>query len=86
MNMVGDSKYKLLRFCDASTRAYAALVYLHQTNGYESKVDLMFTKTRLTPVKGMTVPRAALMAVNIGIRCLEFVRKQLKLTLPVKPV
>ena len=84
MNTVGDLKYKLLCFCDASSRSYAALVYIHQTNGYESKMDLMFAKTRLTPVKGMIVQRAELMAVLIGVRCLEFVRKQLKL--PIEEV
>ena len=54
MNSVSGIKYMLLCFCDASTR---------QSNEYESKVSLLFTKTRLTPVKGMAVPRAELMAV-----------------------
>ena len=79
MKSVSDIKVMLLCFCDASTRAYAALVYLHQSNGYVWKVDLLLTKTRLTSVKGMTVPRAELMAVLIGVRCLEFVKEQLKL-------
>ena len=44
----------------------------------------MFIKTRLTSVKGMAVPGAELMAVLIGVRCLEFVRKQLKM--PIEEV
>ena len=76
-----DIQNRLLCFCDASAKAYATLIYLHQTNGHESKVDLVFTKTRLTPLKGMTIPRAELMAVLIGVRCLEFVKQQLKLAI-----
>lgn len=44
-------------------------------------MDLVFTKMRLTPVKGMTIPRAELMAVLIGVRCLEFAKQQLKLAI-----
>ena len=47
MKSASDIKYMLLCFCDASARAYAALVYLHQSNEYESKVDLLFTKQDL---------------------------------------
>ena len=79
MNSYGNIKYKLLCFCDASSSAYAASVYLHQTNKIGSKTDLLFTKTRLTPVKGLTIQRAELMTVLIGIRCLEFVKTQFKL-------
>ena len=81
MNTSGAIQNRLLCFCDASQNAYATLIYLHQTNGSETKVDLMFTKTRLTPVKGMTIPRAELMAVLIGVRCLEFVKQQLKIVI-----
>ncbi len=44
-----------------------------------SKIDLVFAKSRLAPLKGMTVPRLELMAVLIGVRCLQFVKEQLKL-------
>ena len=76
-----DTQNRLVCFCDASSNAYATLIYLHQTDGYDSKVDLLFAKTRLTPVKGMTIPRAELMAVLIGVRCLNFVQQQLKLSI-----
>ena len=60
-----EVKYKLLCFCDASARAYATAVYLHQyCNGY-SKCDLIFSKARLAPVKTMTIPRLELLAVLI---------------------
>ncbi|XP_052760015.1 uncharacterized protein LOC128202884 [Mya arenaria] len=46
----------LLCFCDASKSSYAAAVYLHQDGQQESRTDLLFAKTRLAPVKEMTIP------------------------------
>ena len=70
-------------FCDASACAYATTVYLHQSiNDSESKADIIFSKTRLAPLKKMTIPRLELMAVVIGVRCTKFVKDQLKL--PIK--
>ena len=74
-----DVKYKLVCFCDASKNAFAAVVYLLQTNREQKqKADLIFSKTRLAPVKKM------LMAVVIGVRCLRFVTAQLKITIEGK--
>ena len=75
--------YSLVCFCDASACAYATIVYLHQSiNDSESKADIYFSKTRLAPLKKMTIPRLGLMAVVIGVRCIKFVKDQLKL--PIK--
>jgi hypothetical protein len=72
-------KYRLLCFTDASASAYAASIYLHQEGELNSKANLLFAKTRLAPVKGMTIPRLELMAIVIGVSCLSFVRGQLQL-------
>ena len=70
--------YKLVCFCDASTRAYAAVIYLVQTNSEgKTSSDLIYSKSRLAPVKSMTIPRLELMGVLIGVRCLNFVKSQL---------
>ena len=46
----------LVCFCDASSYAYAASVHLVQINGeQESKSDLIFSKTRLAPLKKITI-------------------------------
>lgn len=74
----GEVVYKLVCFCDASTKAYATSIYLSQT-GNVTKTDLIFSKGRLAPLKGMTIPKLELMAVLIGVRCLEFVRKEINL-------
>ena len=74
-------KTRLLCFCDASSRAYATTVYLIQrSETFESRSDLLFSKTRLAPLKEMTIPRLELMAVLIGVRCVNFVKEQLKIS------
>ena len=39
--------------------------------------DLIFSKSRLAPVKSMTIPRVELLGVLFGVRCLNFVKSQL---------
>lgn len=63
-----------------SASAYAATVYLFQKGSTsESRADLLFSKTRLAPLKTLEIPRLELMAVPIGVRCVSFVKEQLKL-------
>ena len=70
----------LLCFCDASTCAFAAVIYLLQQNSYaDTEVNVQFSKTRQSPLKKISVPRLELMAVLIGTRCLNFVKSQLKI-------
>ena len=80
-NDIENIQQYLVCFCDASSYAYAASVYLVQINGeQESKPDLIFSKTRLAPLKRITIPRLELMGVVIGVRCLQYVKQQLKVT------
>ncbi|XP_053390171.1 uncharacterized protein LOC123560839 [Mercenaria mercenaria] len=74
-----NTEYTLLCFCDASADAYATSIYLHQKGESDTQVNLVFAKSRLAPLKEITIPRLELMAVLIGVRCLKFVRDQLKL-------
>lgn len=74
-------KYSLVCFSDASNKAYAALIYLIQVKDKICKSDLLFSKSRLAPIREMTIPKLKLMAVLIGVRCLKFVEKQIKLPL-----
>ena len=39
----------------------------------------MFSKTRLAPVMEITIPRLELMAILIGVRCIQYLKEQLKL-------
>ncbi|XP_060561385.1 uncharacterized protein LOC132721147 [Ruditapes philippinarum] len=71
----------LVCFCDASAKAYATAVYLLQRNETETTVHLVFAKSRLAPLKEITIPRLELMAVLIGVRSVKFACNQLKLNL-----
>lgn len=67
-------------FCfDASKAAYANVIYLVQKGDVESKANLVLSKTRLSPISGMTIPRLELMAVVIGVRFIDFVKGQLNI-------
>ncbi|XP_052762257.1 uncharacterized protein LOC128204895 [Mya arenaria] len=72
--------HKLLCFCDASEKAYAIVIYLYQNNQSKVVTQLTFAKTRLAPIKQMSIPKLELMAVLIGIRCLKFVKEQLHIS------
>ncbi|CAC5398794.1 unnamed protein product [Mytilus coruscus] len=73
--------YKLLCFCDASKRAYSTAINLHQSSGNATKCELIFSKSRLAPIKGMTIPKLELMAVLIGVRSQKFVKTELTLVI-----
>ena len=78
-----NTVYNLVCFCDASAKAYATTIYLHQASSGDYKVDLMFSKTRLAPQKS-TIPRLELLGVLIGTQALKFVQKELHLPISSK--
>ena len=66
-------------FCDASTLAYCAAVYV--VHGGESR--LVMAKGRLAPLNpNLTVPRLELMAALIGARLMTFIKEVLHLGYP----
>ena len=66
-------------FCDASTSAYCAVVYV--VHGGESR--LVMSKGRLAPLNpNLTVPRLELMAALIGARLMTFIKEVLQLGSP----
>jgi len=71
----------LVCFCDASEKAYACCIYLHQQTQSASKVELIFSKSRLAPVKELTIPKLEILAVLIGVRCVQFIKNQMDIPL-----
>lgn len=70
---------QLLIFCDASTKAYATMLYLRLQNG---QTILLFPKMRLVPKKKkqsklITIPRLEILVVLIGVRAANFLVKVL---------
>uniref|UniRef100_A0A1I7V6A5 Integrase catalytic domain-containing protein n=1 Tax=Loa loa TaxID=7209 RepID=A0A1I7V6A5_LOALO len=66
-------------FTDASSLPYSAAVYLVSQEMHGTKSSLIFSKSRIAPIKGMTIPRLELMAILIGTRAAQFVMTQLGL-------
>ena len=52
---------QLLVFSDASKYAYAATVYLRQRTGHRYTKNLIFSKARLAPNQGVSIPRLELL-------------------------
>ncbi|KAF0709228.1 Integrase catalytic domain-containing protein, partial [Aphis craccivora] len=74
-NTAPGSACLLLGFCDASLRGYAAVVYLRILDApRESSVFLIGTKTKLAPLKALTVPRLELNAALLLARWMNRIR------------
>jgi hypothetical protein len=65
--------YELHCFCDASGKAYGTCVYLLIITPQQKTCHLVFAKSRVAPVKSISLPRLELTAVYIGSRVLNYV-------------
>ena len=72
-------KRELHVFADASQEAYGAVVYSVNTysNGEVSSI-LIASKSRVAPVKSVSIPRMELLAVVLGVKLLLAVTQALK--------
>lgn len=66
-------------FADASERAYAAVVYLRTLQSECSLVSLIAAKTRVAPLKPVSLPRLELCAAHLLARLMHHVRETLNL-------
>uniref|UniRef100_A0A914EKC3 Integrase catalytic domain-containing protein n=1 Tax=Acrobeloides nanus TaxID=290746 RepID=A0A914EKC3_9BILA len=71
--------YQLHAFCDGSVTSFATAIILRveEPDG-QASTHLVFAKSRLKPIKGLSIPRMELMGVVTGHRALHFVEKQLR--------
>ena len=76
-------EFTLLCFSDASSKAYAAAICLYQASKTSTKVDLIFSKTRLAS-EHVTIPRLELLGILIGVRSLKFVEKEIGVSVTSK--
>ncbi|XP_033224957.1 uncharacterized protein LOC117177938 [Belonocnema kinseyi] len=75
-----ESNIQLHVFCDASTTAYAAVAYLRYE--YESghiSVSLVMAKSKVAPLKPMTIPRIELQAALVGARLAKFIQNEVEI-------
>ncbi len=72
----------LYGFCDASTRAYAAVVYLVMRTDAATTVHFVVSKTRVAPLQSQTVPRLELLSAFLLSKLVVAVSDSLQPTLP----
>ena len=65
----------LYAFSDASTKAYGAVVYIYQNQ----ETSLVMSKSRVAPIKTITLPKLELMAAVMATRLVQFVRSSIHL-------
>ena len=69
------TKIELFGFCDASSIAFAALVYAKITSCGQSSIQLVCSKTRVTPLAKHSIPRLELLSCLILARLISTVQK-----------
>ncbi|XP_066589587.1 uncharacterized protein [Prorops nasuta] len=70
--------WELHGFADASNVAYAAVVYLRNRHNERNYTSLLISKTKVSPLKGMTVPRLELCAAVLLSKLLVHLKQVLK--------
>ena len=70
-------------FGDASIKAYAAVIYLHVTTTVGGYVKLVASKSRVAPVKELTIQRLELLAALVLARLTTHVKEALELDVTI---
>lgn len=74
------TSYELHHFCDASARAYGVVTYVRAVSEKGVHCTLLMAKSRLAPIKAITIPRLELMAAAQAVKQDQFCRRELALS------
>ena len=61
----------LYGFCDASKRAYVAVIYLVTRMSTDTYVQLVVSKTRVAPIRSQSIPRLELLSALLWARLMS---------------
>lgn len=85
LNTTAGVKIELFGFADASKIGYGAAIYVRCSTSSEVWCNLLTSKTRVAPVKTVTIPRLELCAANLLANLMQNIREKCKLNnLPYK--
>ena len=71
---------RLIGFCDASVKAYAAVVYLRVDEGETPRVCFVAAKNRVAPLGGMTIPCLELLSALLLSKLIDSINSALTQT------
>ena len=77
INLSPKSDMELVGFCDASMSAYAAVIYLRCSQGSEITSRLVMSRSRVAPMKAMTIARLELLGAVLLARLMSAVLEYL---------
>ncbi|GFT84603.1 uncharacterized protein TNCV_714461 [Trichonephila clavipes] len=76
--LTADNIVELHGFADASSLAYAAAIYCRQKHNGKIKVQLLVSKTKVAPVKQVSIPRLELCGAHFLSKLFKSVLRTLK--------
>ncbi|XP_015120547.1 uncharacterized protein LOC107043528 [Diachasma alloeum] len=81
LGLLQNSSIEIHGFSDASVLAMSAVVYLKIVNGdEESRISLVCAKTKVAPLKRLTIPRLELTAAVMLAKLVKYVKGELNLS------
>ena len=65
-------------FCDSSTKTYEEVVYLRSTTKIGVQVSMVMSKSRVSPLKKLTLPTLELLAASVGSKLSRYIVDKLQ--------
>ena len=74
--------FELHCFCDASCDGYSSVVYLRMVNEVGLvHCEFVLGRSRVTPLKTITIPRLELIAAVVGVDLVQFLKREMELSI-----